>query len=54
MPPGPGAIRTRSSARVVGHADPGFTYRVYARDGRDDAAVVADVLERAAGAVFGG
>ena len=40
-------------ARITGHSDPGFTYRVYARDARDDAAVVADVLERAASAGFG-
>ena len=31
----------------------GFTYRVYARDGRDEAAVVADVLARAESAGFG-
>jgi integrase len=41
-------------ARVTGHSDPGFTYRVYARDARDDAALVADVLDRAANAGFGG
>lgn len=35
-------------ARLTGHADAGFTLRVYARDGRDEAAVVADVLARAA------
>jgi hypothetical protein len=34
-------------------ADPGFTYRVYGRDARDDAALVADVLDRAASAGFG-
>jgi integrase len=33
-------------AAVIGHADAGFTLRVYARDGRDPAAVVRDVLER--------
>ncbi len=37
-------------ARLTGHADAGFTLRVYARDRRDDAAVTADVLLRAAGA----
>jgi integrase len=35
-------------AQIIGHSDPGFTLRVYARDGRDEAAVVQDVLERAA------
>jgi integrase len=35
-------------ARLMGHADAGFTLRAYARDARDDAAVVADVLARAA------
>ncbi|MFN0154678.1 MAG: tyrosine-type recombinase/integrase [Gaiella sp.] len=34
-------------ARVTGHADAGFTLRVYARDGRDAAAMVEDVLARA-------
>lgn len=37
-------------AQLVGHTDAGFTLRAYARDARDTAAVVADVLERAAGA----
>jgi integrase len=40
-------------ARITGHADPGFTLRAYARDGRDEAAVVADVLAHAAEAGFG-
>ena len=40
-------------ARLTGHADAGFTLRVYARDGRDDSALVADVLGRAAGAGVG-
>jgi dipeptidyl aminopeptidase/acylaminoacyl peptidase len=40
-------------ARLTGHADAGFTLKVYARDGRDDAAVVEDVLTRAAGAGIG-
>jgi integrase len=34
-------------ARLTGHSDAGFTLRVYARDGRDDAALVEDVLARA-------
>ncbi len=40
-------------ARLTGHADAGFTLRVYARDNRDEAAVVADVLTRASGAGVG-
>lgn len=40
-------------ARLTGHADAGFTLRVYARDGRDDATLVADVLARASGAGVG-
>jgi integrase len=35
-------------AELAGHADPGFTLRVYARDSRDTATVVQDVLRRAA------
>jgi hypothetical protein len=34
-------------ARLTGHSDAGFTLRVYARDGRDESAVVEDVLSRA-------
>jgi integrase len=41
-------------ARIMGHTDPGFTLRVYARDSRDDAAVVKDVMKRAKKAGFGG
>lgn len=40
-------------AALIGHADAGFTLRVYARDTRDEAAVVADVLSRASGAGVG-
>ena len=40
-------------ARLTGHTDAGFTLRVYARDARDEAAVVKDVLNRAAGAGIG-
>ncbi len=40
-------------ARLTGHADAGFTLRVYARDGRDEAVVVEDVLARASGAGVG-
>jgi integrase len=41
-------------ARVMGHTDPGFTLRVYARESRDDSAVVKDVIARAKNAGFGG
>jgi integrase len=40
-------------ARLTGHADAGFTLRVYARDARNEAAVVEDVLSRAAEAGVG-
>jgi hypothetical protein len=40
-------------AELIGHADAGFTLRVYARDARDPAAVAKDVLARAAGAGVG-
>ena len=38
-----------TAADILGHADPSTTLRLYARDARDDAAVVTDVLARAAG-----
>lgn len=41
-------------ARLGGHTDAGFTLKVYARDGRDEATVVSDVLQRAAAAQVGG
>jgi integrase len=41
-------------ARLTRHADAGFTLRVYARDSRDERAVVEDVLARASGARIGG
>jgi integrase len=41
-------------ARLTGHADDGFTLKVYARDSRDETAVVEDVLARASGAGIGG
>jgi integrase len=40
-------------ARLTGHADAGFTLRVYARDGRHETAVVEDTLARAAAANVG-
>jgi integrase len=49
-----GGLAATTLARVTGHSDPGFTYRVYARDGRDEAVLVADVLARAESAGFGG
>ena len=41
-------------ARIVGHADAGFSLRVYAKDARDETAVVSDVLARAGSAHIGG
>ena len=41
-------------ARLTGHVDAGFTLKVYARDARDEATVVEDVLARAAGVGIGG
>jgi integrase len=49
-----GGLAATKLARVTGHSDPGFAYRVDARDARDEAALVADVLDRAANAGFGG
>jgi hypothetical protein len=43
-----------SSTRRPLLTDAGFTLKVYARDGRDEAAVVEDVLARASGAGIGG
>jgi integrase len=40
-------------ARLTGHADAGFTLKVYARDARDEQTVVADVLRRAEGVGIG-
>jgi hypothetical protein len=40
-------------ALLVRHADAGFTLRTYARDGRDTATLVEDVLGRAVGAGVG-
>jgi integrase len=42
-----------SLARIAGHTDGGFTMRVYAKDARDDAALVKDVLQRAKAAGIG-
>lgn len=41
-------------AAIIGHADASFTLRVYARDTRDTATVVEDVLGRAERAGVGG
>jgi integrase len=40
-------------ARLTGHTDGGFTRKVYARDKRDSAIIVADVLTRAAAGGIG-
>jgi integrase len=40
-------------AEIIGHTDPGFTLRAYARDTADTATIVADVLARARAAGFG-
>lgn len=48
------ALAPTTLARVMGHTDPGFTLKVYARDSRDDAAVVKDVIARAEAVGFGG
>ena len=47
-------LPTTTLARLAGHADAGFTLKVYARDSRDETAVVKDVLARAAQAKVGG
>ena len=47
------ALPATTLAELIGHADAGFTLRVYARDGRDTAAVVRDVLARASTAGVG-
>jgi hypothetical protein len=47
-------VRSARRARIVGHADAGFSLRVYAKDARDESAVVSDVLKRAASAQLGG
>ena len=49
-----GGLPATTLARLAGHADAGFTLRVYASDPRDDAAVAASVLALAAEAGFGG
>jgi integrase len=40
-------------ARIGGHADAGFTLKVYAKDARDESALIADVLGRASSAGVG-
>jgi hypothetical protein len=34
-------------ARLIGHTNAGYTWKLYARDGRSDATVAKDVLDRA-------
>ena len=46
------AITTVSA--MMGHSNPSFTLACYGRDPRDEQAIVADVLERAARAASGG
>ena len=41
-------------ARIIGHADAGFSLKAYAEDASDESAVVTDVLARAATAQIGG
>ena len=48
-----GELPATTLARLTGHSDAGFTLKVYARDGRDEAAVVEDVLARASAAHVG-
>lgn len=48
------ALPVTTLAKLIGHTDAGFTLRAYARDGRDGAAVVSDVLARASAAGVGG
>ena len=43
-------VAPTTAAEILGHADPSTTLRLYARDARDDATVVEDVLARVAGA----
>ena len=46
-------LAATSLARATGHSDAGFTLRVYAKDARDEATFVSDVLNRAASAGIG-
>jgi hypothetical protein len=43
------ALPATTLAELIGHADAGFTFRVYARDGRDSAEVVKDCSTARAG-----
>ncbi len=47
------ALPATTLARLTGHADAGFTLKVYARDARDETAVIEDVLARAAAGRIG-
>ena len=47
-----GLVHTTVSA-MMGHSNPAFTLKVYGRDPRDEQAIVADVLKRAARAANG-
>jgi integrase len=48
------AIAPTTLAKIIGHADAGFTMRAYAKDGRDQTTLVEDVLKRAALVGIGG
>lgn len=47
-------LRATTLALLVGRADAGFSLKVYAKDARDEATVVEDVLSRAQAARIGG
>ena len=47
------ALPATTLARLTGHADAGFTLKVYAKDERKSETVVDDVLRRAAAAGVG-
>jgi len=47
------ALLATTLARIAGHTNPATTFGLYARDGRDDEAFVADALAAAEGS-FGG
>lgn len=40
-------VPSTTLARIIGHADAGFTLKLYARDARNDATIAADMLARA-------
>jgi hypothetical protein len=46
-------LAATTQAAIAGHADPATTFRLYSRDNRHKDTMVADVLQRAAGAGIG-